>query len=250
PLCWLLKMFSKNVILNVDGADSEREKWTGLAKRYLRWSERVACKVADVIVADSHVIERRYRKVYNRQTNYFPYGSNLYQRESYQSEVADNFLNRWGLERDKYILFVSRMTPENRADVLIEAFRKVNTKLKLAIVGDANYVDDYRKKIFDLCDKTENVVRLGYQFDNAYRILSANCCYFVLPSGVDGTRAVLLDQRGYGNCVVVCNTQAHMEVIDESGLSFSNEDRISALTDVIEGLEDNQDAISHYRERA
>jgi glycosyltransferase involved in cell wall biosynthesis len=63
PLVVLAHLFRKKVILNVDGADSNREKWKGFAKTYLRWSERIAARFADFIIADSTVIARRYQSL-------------------------------------------------------------------------------------------------------------------------------------------------------------------------------------------
>jgi glycosyltransferase involved in cell wall biosynthesis len=159
-------------------------------------------------------------------------------------------LRSWGLVSDKYILFVSRLTPENRAETLIEAFARSESQYKLVIVGDSRYVDDYREKIFKMCEQTENVVWLGYRFSEDYQILSSNCRYFVLPSGVDGTRPVLLDQMGFGNCVVVCDTPANMEVIGSAGLSFSRDDQVESLIKVIRRLEFDSLLLEDLRAKA
>ena len=60
-------------------------------------------------------------------------------------------------------------------------------------------------------------------FGDGYASLSSHCLLFVLPSGVDGTRPVLLDQMGFGNCVVVNNTPANLEVIGDAGIWFDGQ---------------------------
>jgi glycosyltransferase involved in cell wall biosynthesis len=247
PLCLITRLLRRPMLLNVDGADFERDKWTGFAKRYLRWSETLAARFADVVIADARVIQRRYRELYQRETVFIPYGANPHPRalEAGQREVLDRF----GLESEGYILFVSRMTPENRAHVLIEAYKRSGSRLKLVLVGDAPYVDDYKRQVAALCEGTD-IVRTGYLVGDDYRRISAHCRYFVLPAGIDGTRPVLLDQMAFGNCVVVRDTAANMEVIGDAGLSFSDRDDVASLAAVIRRLEDDAAGIDDLRARA
>lgn len=246
PLCALTRLFNKRSVLNVDGADWAREKWRGPAKSYLRWTERVACRLADVIIADAQVIRRRYAELYGHDALFIPYGANIDPRPvpAERSPV----LERFGLEPEGYVLLVSRMTPENGAHILIQAFKRARTKLKLVIVGDAPYAEDYKRYVRSLCD--ERVILTGYLFGADYRAISHGCRFFVLPSGVDGTRPVLLDQMGFGNCVVVKNTAANLEVIGDAGLAFDRDDEVRSLTGVIDRLGEDETAIEIFRRRA
>ena len=248
PLVWLAHLARRRVILNVDGADFARDKWTGFAKRYLRWTERIAARSADVIIADSTVIQRRYRDLFGRETVFIPYGANVAPRGEvhYESDV----LERFGLHSGEYILFVSRMTPENCAHILIDAHRRSGSRRKLVLVGDAPYVDDYRHMIQAMSAESGNCVMTGYLFGDDYRQISSHCAYFVLPAGIDGTRPVLLDQMAFGNCVVVRDTPANMEVIGDAGVSFSDQNDVASLADVIERLDGDPYIVESRRVRA
>jgi len=248
PLVWLAHLLGKKVILNVDGADFARDKWTGFAKRYLQWTERIAARSADVVIADSTVIERRYRELFGRDTLYIPYGANPQPRgeRHYDSDV----LARFGLTSGDYILFVSRMTPENRAHVLVEAHRRSGSRRKLVLVGDAPYVDDYKREVQAACAASDNCIMTGYLFGDDYRQISSHCSYYVLPAGIDGTRPVLLDQMAFGNCVVVRDTPANMEVIGDAGLSFSDADDVDSLAAVIRRLDSDHTEVEAMRGRA
>jgi glycosyltransferase involved in cell wall biosynthesis len=147
------------VIFN-DGADADREKWQGLAKTYIRWAEQLACWAADVVIADSTVIQERYREQLGRDTIFIPYGANPYPRERERGRT--DVLERLGLKPDGYVLFVSRLTPENKAHVLVEAFRRARTGLKLVLVGDAPYAKKYKRFLDSLCGP--DVIRTGYLF--------------------------------------------------------------------------------------
>lgn len=247
PLLGLTRLCRRKTILNVDGADFAREKWRGFAKTYLRWCERIAARWADVVIADSRVIQRRYLELFGRETVFIPYGANPAPRGT--APAAPELMARYGLEPDRYILFVSRMTPENGAHVLVRAWQRSGSKLRLVLVGDAPYVDDYQRDLAVLCHGTD-VVRTGYLFGDDYRAISAHCRYFVLPAGIDGTRPVLLDQMGFGNCVVVRDTPANLEVIGDAGLTFADADPVDSLARTISTLEADDDVVARMRGRA
>jgi glycosyltransferase involved in cell wall biosynthesis len=246
PLCLLTRLLGQRTILNVDGVDAEREKWSPLARAYLRWSERLASRFADVVIADARVIQRRYQQLYGRDSIFIPYGANLWarEREAANTDVLDSF----GLRSDGYVLFVSRLTPENGAHTLIEAFKRARTKLKLAVVGDAPYAADYQRHLRQLA--ASNVVLTGYLFEEAYRQISCHCRFFVLPAAIEGTRPVLLDQMAFGNCVLVKDGAANQEVVGDAGLVYSRHDEMAALTAHIEQLSVEDAMVRDYRQRA
>lgn len=243
--CAWMRLLRVPVILNVDGEDWAREKWSGFAVWWLKRSERWAARFADVIIADSPVIAERYGREYRRETIYIPYGANID-----TGDTGDSALRQFGLARRSYVLFVGRMVPENSADVLIRAFMRANLprEIKLAVVGDAPYAEEYKAELRGLGD--ERVVFTGYAFGETYRELSRNCLLFVLPSGVNGTRPVLLDQMGFGNCVLVRNSPANLEVVGEAGLSFNGEAGASALADKLRELASDEGLLQDYRQRA
>lgn len=239
PLIWIAHIFRRKVILNVDGADFAREKWQGFAKRYLSWCERVAAQSADVVIADAQVIKQRYASLFSRDAEFIPYGANLASRDP---QVGDaEFLERYQVSSSDYILFVSRMTPENRADVLVHAYIKSGVTRPLVLVGDAPYVEEYQIQLRELVSQVkppQRVVMTGYLVGECYWRISRHCRYFVLPAGIDGTRPVLLDQMAQGNCVVVRDTPANTEVVGDAGLTFSDKDDVNSLAQVLTRLED------------
>lgn len=247
PLCLLAHLFGKKMIVNVDGADFARDKWTGFAKKYLSWTEKIAARHADVVIADSTVIQRRYAELFQRDTVFIPYGANPCPRDRADSDRS--VLERFGLEPGEYILFVSRMTPENCAHVLVEAHRRSGSRRKLVLVGDAPYVDEYKQRVQQLA-RDSGAVMTGYLFGADYRSLSVHCRYFVLPAGIDGTRPVLLDQMAFGNCVVVRDTPANMEVIGPAGASFSDADEVESLAAVMRRLDADDAEVERLRHAA
>jgi glycosyltransferase involved in cell wall biosynthesis len=97
---------------------------------------------------------------------------------------------------------------------------------------------------------SDRVVFTGYAFGNDYAQLSRNCLFYVLASGVDGTRPVLLDQMGFGNCVLVRNSAANSEVVGEAGAKFDSERELDSLTEQMRHLIAHPEVVEEYRRKA
>jgi glycosyltransferase involved in cell wall biosynthesis len=243
--CGMVRALGIPVVINVDGEDWARKKWSGFAVKWLRSSEAWACRLATVVIADAKVIEDRYRQIYGRETELIPYGANI----RLEAEGTET-LKKFALEPQKYVLFVGRMVPENRADLVIEAFKTVprESGIKAVIVGDAPYSDEFKQQLVAMAD--DRIVFTGYAFDRAYRELSRNCLFYVLASGVEGTRPVLLDQMGFGNCVVVRNSFANSAVVADAGVKFEDAREVESLGEVMNHLIAHPELVAEYRKKA
>jgi glycosyltransferase involved in cell wall biosynthesis len=241
PLVWMPRLVGAQTLLNVDGEDWTREKWSGFAKWYQKHCEWIATKTAQVIISDARGVQERYQKLYSAETIFVPYGANILRDEGLET------LTKWGLEPDQYILYVGRFVPENAIDLLIEAFKQVKTGKKLVIIGDAPYTDAYKNHLTAIA--TDKVVFTGYAFEKEYAQLSCHAYLYVQPSGVDGTRPALLDQMGFGNCVLVRNSKVNMEVIGDCGCFFNKERMLDSLQEKLQELVDCPEKVIAFREK-
>src|ERR1017187_231735 len=131
------------VALNVDGIERKRKKWNRVAKAWYLMSEWLATFCPTVVVTDALTIQDYYRRRYRKESEFIPYGADA-------GKVAGcGILSELGLEPGRYFLYVSRMEPENHALEVRQAFERVATSLKLALVGDAPYARDYIRRVRD-----------------------------------------------------------------------------------------------------
>jgi glycosyltransferase involved in cell wall biosynthesis len=241
PLIWIPRLAGAKVLLNVDGEDWAREKWAGFARWYQRRCEWVATKTAQVIISDARATEERYKNLYGAKTIFAPYGANIQRNNGLQA------LEKWELMPDQYILYVGRLVPENAIDLLISAFKKVQIDKRLVIIGDAPYSVEYKKYLHEIAD--DRVVFTGYAFGSDYIQLSSHAYLYVQPSGIEGTRPALLDQMGFGNCVLVRNSAVNMEVIGNCGCFFDRERLLDSLKEKLQELVDSPETVSYFREK-
>jgi glycosyltransferase involved in cell wall biosynthesis len=242
PFALLSRLLRVPSVLNVDGLDSRRAKWSGPAKTYLRWAERMAPRFATRVITDSRVLQRLYLERYGAQTEYIPYGSDVPATDSVQH------LERLGLRPRSYLLFVGRLVPENNAHVLLDAFAGLATDLRLVIVGDAPYADDYLARLRETADP--RVVFTGYLFGEGYHELARNAALFVVPTEVGGTHPVLIEAMAAGNCVVVNDHPPNLEVIGDAGVAYRGPGGAAALRDVLQGLLAKPERIDWLRRAA
>lgn len=225
---WIPRLGGKKVVLNVDGLDWKREKWPPVAKKYIQFAEFLATKLPDEIVTDSRIIERHYLENHNRPSTYIAYGANIV------SVPPGKYLQKFGLEPERYVLFVGRLVPENCAHHLVQAFEKLDTEMKCVVVGHAHYAEEYIASLRNTSNA--NVVFTGYLFGEGYRELSSNSYLFVETSGVGGTHPALLEAMACGKCTVVHNTPENLETIGDSGLSYDGKLGADSLAEVLEKL--------------
>jgi glycosyltransferase involved in cell wall biosynthesis len=236
----LPRLFLMPVALNVDGIERKRKKWNAFAKAWYRMSERLATLFPTEIVTDAEVIEAYYLSEYKKRGTFIAYGADMIREES--TEVLD----RLGLERKGYFLFVSRFEPENHPLQVRQAFEKVPTELKLALIGDAPHAHDYIRRVKDTQDP--RVVMPGAIFGKGYRELGSHCFAYVHATEVGGTHPALIEAMGRGALVIYRDTPENAEVCGDTGLSFGDEAGLIARMREALGMSDAERA--RYGERA
>ncbi|HYO41937.1 MAG TPA: glycosyltransferase [Candidatus Limnocylindrales bacterium] len=212
PAVILLWLCRRRVVLNVDGLEWQRAKWGPLGSAYYRVCAWTAAHLPVEIVTDALVIQEYYQATYGRETRFFPYGADLVRVEN-----AD-WLGTHGLDDRGYILYVSRLEPENNAHTVIEAYASVDSQLPLVIVGDAPYASDY---IASLQSTTDPRVRfLGSVYGEGYRVLQSHARVYIQATEVGGTHPALVEAMGYGNAIVANDVPEHRETLADAGVYY------------------------------
>jgi lipopolysaccharide/colanic/teichoic acid biosynthesis glycosyltransferase/glycosyltransferase involved in cell wall biosynthesis len=236
------RLFGMKVVCSVDGTDWQRGKWGRFARWYLRASERLAARFCDGLIADSQAVRRYYLETHRANSFLVTYGM----RESKCEGIE--WLDRFGLKSREYVLFVGRLVPENNIHHLISAFERTKTDKKLVIVGD----DPWEKKYVGLLKATKDprVVFTGGVYGDGYEQLQRNAYLFALPDEVGGTHPALVEAMGFGNCVLVNDTESNLEVIGHAGFSYRGADADIDLQRQLQFLLDSPELVEKYRAAA
>jgi len=218
-MLWLPKLFGKHCIVTVHGLDHQRAKWGKFARTYIMAGERCAIKHADRVIVLSHDMQNYFRYIYGRETDYIPNGVN---RPIIRK--ADLISQRYGLEKDSYILFLGRIVPEKGLRYLIEAFQKVKTDKKLVIAGGASDTDEYLNELKGIAAEDKRIIFTGFVRGLLLDELYSNAYLYTLPSDLEGMPLSLLEAMSYGNCCVVSDIPECAEVVRDKAILFRKSD--------------------------
>ena len=222
---WMPRMLGMPVALNVDGLERHRKKWNALAKSWYRISEWLATWMPNTVVTDAQAIAQYYHEKYGRDSVMIPYGADL------GAVRTCDILQKLGLEPKKYFLYVSRMEPENNGLLVREAFERVTTDLKLALIGDAPYAAEYIAQVRDTRDP--RIVIPGAIYGQGYRELGSHCFAYIHATEVGGTHPALIEAMGRGALTLYLNTPENAEVAAGAGLPFRHEDLARVIEHVL-----------------
>lgn len=241
PFAWIPRLLGIPVIINVDGIERLRSKWNFLGRAWYRLGEFCSVLFASRIVADANVIRDYYQKNYKVSSSVIAYGATV------NKLPPGSVLKAFNLEAGKYILYVSRLEPENNALGVIEAYSRLKTTFPLVVVGDAPYADAYKASLRAAAN--DQVVFTGYQFREAYQELRSNCYFYVQATEVGGTHPALVEAMAYGNCVIANGTPENIEVLGDAGL-FYDKNNFQQLTEAMQRLLDNQNEVTEWGNKA
>ena len=223
PFALIPRLGGAKVALNVDGLEWQRGKWSRLGRLYYQACAWLSPRLPIVLVTDAHVIARWYRERHGKQSVYIPYGSDARRLEPGET------LARLGLEANRYLLYVSRLEPENNAHVAIEAYRQAGgpeglNGVRLVVVGDAPYATDYKASLEMAAASTPGVLLPGYIFGDGYAELQSNALIYVQATEVGGTHPALVEAMGRGACIVANDVPEHREVLGDAGRYYARND--------------------------
>ena len=223
------------VALNVDGIERKRKKWNRLARAWYLVSEWLSTFCPTVVITDARAIQDYYRQRYGKESVFIPYGAEV-------GKVSGRaVLPKLGLEAANYFLYVSRMEPENHPLEVREAFETVATKMKLALIGDAPYAQEYIRRVRDTSDP--RVVIPGAIYGDGYHELGSHCFAYIHATTVGGTHPALIEAMGRGALVLYRNTPENAEVAGGAGIAFDERDLAEKLRLVLGMRESEREAL-------
>jgi glycosyltransferase involved in cell wall biosynthesis len=212
-VCWIPRAWSgARVLLNVDGLERNRRKWSAVGRAAYLVSERLSCRMPDAVVADAEVIRRYYREEFGIEPYLIAYGGDL------PAPAGKAALDRLGLSPGGYFLYVSRLEPENNALAVVEAYRAAPGELPLVVVGDAPYAAGYIARVKAAADA--RVLFPGAIYGEGYRELLFHCRAFVQATEVGGTHPALVEAMGAGRLIAYHDSPENREVCGEAGVPF------------------------------
>ncbi|RAY77887.1 glycosyl transferase, partial [Enterobacter cloacae] len=156
------KVFSKSkIIVNIDGLEWRRNKWSKFAKKFLKKSEQVSVNIADVVISDNQAIANYVENEYNKKSEVIAYGGD-------HAVNLSTPINK-EIQSENYYLGLCRIEPENNIEMILNAF--INTSLVLKFMGNWDN-SDYGRKLKAQYAAYSNIILLdpNYNINELYKL--------------------------------------------------------------------------------
>jgi glycosyltransferase involved in cell wall biosynthesis len=210
PLAWMPRLFGIPTVLNVDGLDRKRRKWNLFARYYLGFCELLSVITPTRIVTDALPIQEYFWRRYRKRSTMIAYGA----------EVPEDCstLNEFELPKKKYLLYVSRLEPENNPELVVRAYREVKTDWPLVMVGGNCYDHRFVDRLKEIAD--DRVIFPGPIYGPRYWRLLLNAGLYVSGCEVGGLHPALIEAMAAENAVLALDTPENRETAADCGIYF------------------------------
>ena len=251
----ILKKKNINLYVNPDGCEWKRDKWNYFVKKYLKYSEKIMVKHADLVICDSINIEKYIKeeyKKYSPNTTFIAYGSDLdKENENNNTEKLENWYKEKNVKKDEYYLIVGRFVPENNYETMIKEFMKSDTKKDLVIITNVE-----KNKFYEMLkektnfDKDERIKFVGTVYDTELlKQIRKNAYAYLHGHEVGGTNPSLLEALATTKLNLLLDVSFNKEVAKEGAMYWNKkESNLKQLLNKVESLSNEE--IQTYSEKA
>lgn len=217
-------------VINVDGIEWKRPKWSLLGKTFFYFSSMASTLFYTRIVTDAKEMFKLYQEKFNTESNVIEYGANI------NKNTNSDLIKKFNLKANNYYIIVGRLIPDNNSKEIISGFIASNSNKKLVIVGDVPYKDSYASSIKSI--KDSRLVFLGYiKSRQTLDSLVHNSFAYFHGHEFGGTNPTLVEALSNNAKILAIDTVFSREVLNngEYGLFFKkNNDSIKTLIQEIE----------------
>lgn len=235
------------VLLNPDGHEWMRAKWSKPIQKYWKISEQTMVRWSDLVICDSQTIEKYIHDCYdgkgirgrNPKTKFIAYGA-----ETRKSKLStdDKRLLSWykskGLKPYEYYLVVGRFVPENNYETMIREFMKSSSQRDFAIVTNVNekFLDELENKLHFRSDRRIKFVGTVYDQELLMKIRENAYGYFH-GHEVGGTNPSLLEALGSTDLNLLLNVGFNKEVAKDAAIYWSKRNgSLASLIDKVDKI--------------
>jgi len=196
------------VIVTFHSLDRNHAKWSKLAKMILTIGEWTACKFPHRTITVSKGLQQYCLARYKTPTTYISNGV-------YVNDIAKDkrLLNKYSLKNGKYYIVVARFIKHKRIEDVINAFKGiVNTDMKLVIVGDGSFTENYASRLKKFSD--DRIIFTGWLSGEILFNLISQSGAFISGSEDEGMPITVLEAMSLGVPVILSNIIGHRDAVE------------------------------------
>ncbi len=223
----VVRLFSrKRIVVNIDGLEWKRQKWNRYAKWFLKFSEKMAVKYADVVITDNKVIQEHVKESYGKESELIAYGADHVE----SVPLSDEILEQYPFLSEPYAFTVCRIEPENNLHLIIEAMAQ-QENLQLVVVGNWEN-SEYGRTLRAKYGHKEQI----HLFDPIYdqEILNqirSNCTVYLHGHSAGGTNPSLVEAMHLKLPIFAYDVAYNKETTEHQAAYFHTVEELSILVE-------------------
>ncbi|MEL6458277.1 MAG: glycosyltransferase family 4 protein [Cyanobacteria bacterium J06641_2] len=209
---------STKVVVTCHGLDWQRAKWGNLSSQLLKMGEKTAVHFAHELTVVSDALKSYFSQTYGREVTYIPNAPVSYGK----SDLKFTYANSLALQPGKYMLFLGRLVPEKRPELLVEAFSALKPLgWKLVIAGGVSNTKSFTSQLLEKIANDRDIVFAGELRGSRLWEIVRGAGLFVLPSDIEGLPLAMLEAMQEGIPIVASDIPPHRQLIgDDRGVLF------------------------------
>lgn len=220
--CAWLRLRGVPNLINMDGIEWSRAKWSTPARAWLWLNERAGCRLGDHLVADHPEIARHLgTRVRTDRITTIAYGGD----RVLDAPVAP--VRALGLEPGRYLMLVARPEPENSILEVVEGFSRRPRGVPLVVLGRYDPADPYHCLVQRRAGAEVRFVGAIYERATV-QALRRHALAYVHGHRVGGTNPSLVEALGAGNAVLAHDNRFNRWVAGAAGVWFADADEVDA----------------------
>lgn len=227
--CALLRLAGVPNMINMDGIEWSRAKWSGVAKTWFWLNDWAGCLIGNHLVADHpQIAEHLASRVSRQKITTIAYGADPL------NATPDAPVRAMGLTPGRYLTLVARPEPENSILEVVQGFSQAPRGVHLAVLGNYAESNAYHRAV--QAAASSEVKFLGAIYDRpVVQALRFHCMAYVHGHQVGGTNPSLVEALGAGNAVLAHDNRFNRWVAGEGARYFNGADEFAgALSEVLE----------------
>lgn len=223
------KLFSrKRVLVNLDGLDNKRAKFSLLPRLIIGTARRLSSKLAFACISDNQGIKDYAKDVYKRDTELIEYGGDN-AKPVYDDE---RLKSKYGLSPREYVFKVARIEPENNIEMILEAFSKMTSET-IVIVGNWNR-SEFGKMMREKYGRFANIQMLDPIYEpEEINLLRANCKLYIHGHSAGGTNPSLVEAMNLGLPIIAYDVVYNRETTEHKARYFNS---VKTLVSIVKEL--------------
>ena len=241
--CFLPRIFGVKSLMQGHGLEWQRSKYSPKQQKIMKFMEKLTAYMNQHLIMCSEGQTKYFKKEYNKNATTIPTAVNMPAVEDTDENVT---LEKFGLQPQKYFLFMARLVQDKNPDYLIKGFKAAKYgDMKLVIAGSNDADPQYVDKLHELAKGCDNIVFTGAIYGDEKDAILRNAYTFCIPSTIEGLSIVLLEAMSYKLPVIASDIDANRELLDDDAV-WVRPEKVEDISLAIEVCMNNPQKIKSY----